>query len=389
LVESSEALRALGEAWNRLWGRLERQPIFTSFDWCMNAWTRVAERRGYQPRLVCGWLGDRLVLIWPTMEDRGVLRMLSSDTLEYRDLLVEPSPHATRWIEEAWSALRKASPASAFMFQNLRESSRLRAFMSRLPEAIRVHGGHCPVVRLDRFAGWDDYARILPKSLISDQRRQWRRIRQIHPGLSFRLVDAAEEIAPVMDWIARHKLAWSESRGKKVWFAHADIRDLLEAVAASTLQDKRLLLATLSDGECTVSAGWGFVCGDDFLFHAFAYDAAYATYSPSRLFLEQLLRCCFDKGLRTLDFMPGEEAYKRVWATDVVDMKSYVGPMNHRGRLLLAVSRWGGAEPPAAAVSVYRRLPSSWRQAVHRALHPYRVVGSAMRRRGAAETGRV
>ena len=40
----------------------------------------------------------------------------------------------------------------------------------------------------------------------------------------------------------------------------------------------------------TVSAGWGCVCGGEFLGHAFAYDKAYATYSPSRLFVESVLQ---------------------------------------------------------------------------------------------------
>ena len=64
-----------------------------------------------------------------------------------------------------------------------------------------------------------------------------------------------------------------------------------------------------------MSAGWGFVCGGEFLFYAFAYDKAFATYSPSRLFVENLLQHCFRNGIRTFDFMPGDVPYKRIWAT--------------------------------------------------------------------------
>jgi hypothetical protein len=37
------------------------------------------------------------------MEDSHVLRKLSSETLEYRDILVEPSEHASQWVDDAWS----------------------------------------------------------------------------------------------------------------------------------------------------------------------------------------------------------------------------------------------------------------------------------------------
>jgi CelD/BcsL family acetyltransferase involved in cellulose biosynthesis len=378
-TEESNRFQSLQEAWQALWRRLDHPHLFSSFEWCWNAWKLVAERRGYKLRLVCGWLDGRLVLIWPMMEDGGVLRMLSSETLEYRDIIVEPSEQAPRWVDEAWSHILATTRASTFIFQNLRLPNALGAKLARLSSARRIGGGWCPLVRLDRFADWDAYARTLPKSLVSDQRRQWKRLRQALPEVSFRLVDTAPMIEPVMEWISRHKVRWGEMHGNRtVWFNFDDIHALLQAVARRTLEDGRLVLATLSDGDTTISAGWGYVCGREFLFHAFAYDLAYATYSPSRLFLENLLQYCFRKGIRTLDFMPGEEPYKRIWATDYVGTDSFVGALNWRGALLLRFARLKISALPVVLRRMYRELPGRWREAIQRRMRAYSLVNHAL-----------
>ena len=234
----------------------------------------------------------------------------------------------------------------------------LGAKLAQMRNAKPIGGGWSPVVRLDRFADWEAYASTLPRSLVSDQRRQWKRVRQAMPGMSFRLVGSADAIGPVMDWITLHKAAWGEERGKRGWFNADDTLALLKSVAKSALNDGRLVLATLSDGNATMSAGWGFVCDGEFLFYAFAYDKACATYSPSRLFVENLLQHCFRNGVRTFDFMPGDVAYKRIWATDYVREESYIGALNWRGALLLRVcdTRLVSGMPDALR-DVYRILP--------------------------------
>jgi CelD/BcsL family acetyltransferase involved in cellulose biosynthesis len=379
VVVDSADFHSLREAWNALWSNLDNPHVFSSFEWCWNAWTLVAQRRGCTLRIVCGRLDARLVLIWPMMEDGRVLRMLSSETLEYRDIIVERSELASCWIEGAWSHLLATTRATTFFFQNLRQPNALRTRLAQIRSARPTGGGWCPLIRLDRFADWDAYAGTLSKSLMSDQRRQWKRLRQTLPEVSFRVIDRADAIEPMMDWIRRHKVVWGQSRGTPtVWFNDDDIHAMLKAVARSASADGRYVLAALSDGNTTISAGWGYVCGSEFLFHAFAYDNAYATFSPSRLFLERLLQYCFQRELRSFDFMPGKEAYKRIWATDYVRQESFIGALNWRGDLLLHLSRLRTSEAPLVARRLYRLLPARWRSAIDRSLRTYRLVHYAL-----------
>ena len=165
---------------------------------------------------------------------------------------------------------------------------------------------------------------------------------------------------------------------------------MLKSIANSARHDGRVVLATLSDGDTTMSAGWGYVCGSEFLFYAFAYDSAYATYSPSRLFLEGLLQYCFRNGIRTFDFLPGDEPYKRIWATDYAQQQSYVGALNWRGELLLRLSRTRIiSEVPDVLLAMYRTLPLRWRRAVQSRMRAFRLISHALNRKLTAKPSAV
>ena len=376
------ALTALGPAWQALWSRLANPHVFQTFEWCCNAWRHVAGKRGNQLRIMVGRLGERVVLIWPMMVDQGVLRMLSSGTLEYRDILVEPSEQATQWIAQAWQAAKPAIKADAYLFQNLRLPNHLGSSIAALGPSAHVGGGWCPVIRLNQFANWDAYAASLPKSLISDQRRQWKRLATVMPGLSFQLIDKPDKIQAVMDWISHHKRQWGELQGKPaIWFTTPDITQFLQAVTAQALSEGRLIMVTLSNGDDILSAGWGFQWGDQFLFHMFAYDARHATYSPSRLLLQRLIQHGFETGVGTFDFMPGDEAYKRIWATHYIRTVSYLGATNWRGAMWLQLARTAplAARPIAELQRWYAMLPERLRARLRRRLDFMRSMQAAIR----------
>ena len=382
VVCDATALTALGPAWQALWSRLANPHVFQTFEWCCNAWRHVASKRGNQLRIVVERRGERVVLIWPMMVGQGVLRMLSSATLEYRDILVEPSEQATHWIVQAWQVAKRAIKADTYLFQNLRLPNHLSSSIAALGPAARVGGGWCPVIRLHQFADWDAYAATLPKSLISDQRRQWKRLATVMPGLSFQLIDKPEKIQAVMDWISHHKRQWGDLQGKPaIWFITPDITQFLQAVTAQALSEGRLVMATLSNGEDILSAGWGFQWDSEFLFHMFAYDVRHASFSPSRLFLQRLIQHGFETGVRTFDFMPGEEAYKRIWATDYIRTVSYLGATNWRGAMWLQLARTAplAARPIAELRRWYAVLPERLRARLRHKLDFMRSMQAAIR----------
>jgi CelD/BcsL family acetyltransferase involved in cellulose biosynthesis len=335
VVTESGSLHSLQVSWRALCISAGAQHLFQSFDWCWNAWIS-AERHGHRLRVVLGYSGSDLALIWPLMTDNRVIRLLSADILEYRDAIVARSEFADGWVNQAWSYLVTSRQADWFIFQNLRHPNVLGKQLATLPLTFGIGGGWCPIIRLDQYPSWEAYAATRSKSIIRDQHRQWRRLRQALPNISFRVLETSGSIDAVHEWIADHKRSWGKARGLRlVWTDRADIRNLIVATARTFADSGRFVLATLEDDNTRISAGWGYVCGNEFLFHAFAYDVAFENYSPSRLFLESLVRWCIDQGIEKFDFMPGKEAYKRIWATDYIQTVSYVGALSRRGEILL------------------------------------------------------
>lgn len=390
VVSGTEQFVALRAEWNALCARAGLPHVFASFDWWLVAWTHVAAPRGNELWILTGRIDGRLVLVWPMMLRDRVLRMLTSHTLEYRDVIAEPSEYLSNWLDQAWSYAVSASGADVFLLQNLPSSGYLGRRLSSTPGASIVQTGWRQVIRFDRFGGVDAYWSALPRALAADQRRQWKRLRQALPGVSFRLVTRSDAAADVMEWIATHKITWAEARGQQaVWFTNADVRAALQAAAEAAAASGTLVMASLSDGATTVSAGWGYVCGDEFMLHAFAYDAAYSKYSPSRLLLECMMRHCHERGLRTFDLMSGDEGYKRIWATDVVRLDSYAGHFNWRGAWLLRLGRirHAGQMAPAVIKRMYRWLPKRARNLVEGRLRAYDTINFVMHVAPAVEPG--
>ena len=109
-IRESDGFQSLREPWNALWADLDNPQLFSSFDWCWNAWRLIAERRGCELRLVSGWLDGHLVLVWPMMIDSGVLRMLSSESGVSNHLIRAGMPSQKNWrdLADASSRLAKA-----------------------------------------------------------------------------------------------------------------------------------------------------------------------------------------------------------------------------------------------------------------------------------------
>jgi CelD/BcsL family acetyltransferase involved in cellulose biosynthesis len=360
-VVTEEAVFAdLRDEWDGLCLRAADRHFFHRFTWCWHVWKEVASKRGRGLHIVIGREQGRVVVIWPLMIDGRTLRLMSSDTLEYRDVIVEAGPDEEARVRASWRFIRRCGAADVFHFQNLREPSPIRRFLIGSRGFLAVGGGWCPVIRLDRDADADTFMKGLPKALVADQRRQWMRAGEALPGLVFVRVANRPDIEATISWIMQHKVRWLESRDKVApVFRSGAMHRLLTGVALEAHQRGQLLMGKLCNDQHVISAGFGYKCGDEFLFHVFAYDEAWSRLSPSRLFLEQLVRTCFDEGVSLFDFMPGDEQYKTVWANDLVRTDSCAGPLSLAGALLL---RWRLREsrhsPLGAYVRrVYKRLP--------------------------------
>jgi CelD/BcsL family acetyltransferase involved in cellulose biosynthesis len=382
-VETSDAFRALETEWAALGARTTGYGFFQRFAWQWRIWQHVASVRGRQLRILVGRSAGRTVLIWPLMRDGRQLRLLSSDKGEYRDLLVEDGPHAKGWMAAAWATISRAKGVDLLLFQDVRSDSNLGRLLKAGDKTGWKHDRLSRVIRLNRYKGWDDYAATLSKSTMKNQRKQWRRIASGGVPARFEVLTSEQQVREGLDWLFRHKLAWLKTHGiSDITFGSPEFVAFMHAVILEASQSGHLYFSRLRVGDETVVAGLGYRAGSEFAAHMFTYDVAWQSYSPGRLWLENVIRWCFDNGVSVFDLMPGEESYKALWADDGFWVTDYLIPITLRG---MAIIRWhasGLSEQVEKGWlrAVYRCLPRGVQQRINAALLAHREYAGRMER---------
>jgi CelD/BcsL family acetyltransferase involved in cellulose biosynthesis len=332
-----------------------------------------------------------VVLIWPLVLDRGTLRFLSSAQTEYRDVLVEPGPATDAWLDAALATVTALPEARRVVLYDVRCDSHLARLMAR-----RERGGFRVdrksfLIRLDRRQSWDAYAQHLPRRLLSDQRRQWRRVAAMPGDVRFDIVTDRAEILAAIEWFFHHKLLWlKERRTIAHSFESEAYQSFLKATAAAMHEQGRLVLGRLGSAQDTLSIGFGFAFNRVFTFQGYAYNAEFQSVSPSRLLLEQLIRWSLDNGIDEFDFLPWDMPYKARWSDDTLAIHDYVMPRSLLERLkcelqVLGLDRLAGGGWFARQ---YRRLPAGLRDALRETVVADWEFGGVVQRLGAGKQAR-
>ena len=382
-VENSSDFQKLEPDWRSLCQRSGDSHYFQSFGWPWQAWQHVAKVRGRRLCILVGKSNGRVVLLLPLMRDGQQIRLLSSDKVEYRDLIVEVGPDTRAWMSMAWNAVRNLEGIDLFLFQDVKAESNLARLLSANNQRGFKYDRRSRVIRLDRFEDWNDYAKTLPKKLRGDQRRQWRRLAALGGEVKFETLNSKEEIRAGLDWMIHHKLAWLRaSEIDEITFGSPEYRTFINSVVQNAFETEHLYFAKLSVGDDIVAAGLGYKYGAEFTFHMFTYDVAWRDYSPARLLLENIVRWCFDNGVTLFDFMPGEENFKGIWASDEFMVTDYLIPITPRGWLItnLHASGLSALADNGALAAIYHCLPGRIRHRVSGALLAHREYAGRLRK---------
>ena len=365
-IATTDGFAALKPCWDRLAAAGGAVHMFQNFDWPWRAWTCMGCHSGATLNILVGRVDGAVVLIWPLVRHRRGLRFVSTDMTEYHDVVVAPSPAGDAWMDAAWTVLRRTSGVDVVYFHDVLADSHLARLLARHGPANYRMERHSWVVRLDGW-DWHGYFATRGAALRADQRRQWKRLAELPGPAAYHEITSLAGALASVDWFFAHKLAWLEARGMRAGvFGSAPHRAFVRAMVADGHAAGTLISGQLRAGATILSAGYGFAAGDGFMFYQFAYDRAYARLSPSRLLLERLMQACFRRGLRRFDFLPGDMAYKGLWATERPAIADHFLALTAVGRLKLHLNARliGGMAKRTWLVRQYRRLPARLRHAI-------------------------
>lgn len=118
------------------------------------------------------------------------------------------------------------------------------------------------------------------------------------------------------------------------------IQKLLKMLASQKTQGYCAPLNVLYYGDDLVAAHLGLLGGERLHYWFPVYDPTYARYSPGKVLLSEVMKCCGSLGVKVIDFGEGQADYKVAIATETRDLAKVVVAPGLRGALSMLPLRW-------------------------------------------------
>lgn len=380
VVSDSAGLRDLETDWRALFSRIDGATIFQTFDWHWHTWETSCASSGRGLHILVGRIGATVSLIWPLMRDDAYLTFLTPGGFQYNDALLAPGPEGDALLSAAWRTVSRQG-ADLLLLLGLRPNSRLVALLTGHQPAARHRETPSHSLQLSAFPSWAGYLASLPKRLMADQARQWRRLERLPDGVAFELAADPAAVKDAIGWLLDRKMEWLTAKAMPTsLIASPEYRAFLEAISTAALARGWLFLASLRSGPHLLSVLLGFRVGTQLSFYNFAYDHAWNPYSPGRLLLERSIRWCWDNDVQVFDFLTGGHAYKETWANQCTTLSDFTVPLSLKGRAILS---WHSlklgrlAEHPLFRTA-YLSIPPGLRGKLRRALQTNAMIVQSM-----------
>jgi CelD/BcsL family acetyltransferase involved in cellulose biosynthesis len=322
-IRGDEAFDRLRVEWQALYRSAAGPSPFLSWEW-IAAWHRWLGG-GRTPRLFCARSGGDLVGLLPLGEERrwgvtpGQVRSLSflGERLvggDYLDVLALPGwePAATSAI---FDHLARDDSFDVLDVDGLAGDSRslpLLAWRFGVDPRFEFDlqpGQICPYLTLD--GGWEDTLRRTRRP--HQFKRLQRELRSL-PGFETRTATAPEEVGPALERLLElHARRWSAQGGSDamarpaVKAFHRDAGLRLARAGIARIEELWI------DGACRASY-YGMQSGDRYYLYQTGFDVEWARRSVAFIRLGLSIQEAANRGVKTYDFLRGNETYKFDWA---------------------------------------------------------------------------
>jgi CelD/BcsL family acetyltransferase involved in cellulose biosynthesis len=307
------------------WRELERRAvgsIFQSFDY-VDVWSRTAAGPGEIPMIVTGRRDGMLAFVLPMAIVRRhgvrVLTWLAQGCANYGMALVEAQAFDAidaPTVQQLLKLVARVGKAHAVHLeaQPLRWGGRDNPF-AQGPHA-RLDANDTFVLPLEEdFSA--QYTRLFATSSRSRLKRKQRKLLQNFQVSYARITDRAQRNS-MLNWFLEKKRQRLGEKGRPNVFENQTVQKLLFTLAGNTADFD--IDALSADGE-PLSLAMTIRAGETaFMINTAHVGAQFSGYSPGSLLLHWLVAALHERGIRVLDFGPGDLAYKRDWRPQVIPL---------------------------------------------------------------------
>jgi CelD/BcsL family acetyltransferase involved in cellulose biosynthesis len=307
-IATAPALEDLVPEWSALWTRHPSATPFQAPQWLVPWWKHLG---GGQLKVLALRAEGRLrgvapFFLWGPDAARRTLSLLGAGITDYLDVLVESEA-----AEEAPSAIADHLAAGGGTwarcdFDQLPADSVLLDLPDH-PEWARTVGGAapCPVLRL--AAGWE--------SVPARQRRNIRRsMGHARRQGAVEITRAEPESLDsfLADLFRLHGARWT-ARGASGVLAGDALAAFHAEAARGLLALGALRLYRLSIGGQAAASVYAFTAKQRAFLYLGGFDPQWEHLSPSGLLIAHAIQEAAQEGVRSVDFLRGQEAYKYFW----------------------------------------------------------------------------
>ena len=361
IVSDTAELEGLATVWQRLWQAQPQPEIFQSFPWTRAWWQSY--RHGLKMCVSIVYQAGEIVLILPLVQRHGTLRFLGAPQSDYCDMLCSHA-QPVQPLSAALQALLRAAPMwRECVFENLRRDSRLLQAYGQLPRQLRhllrlQVADTCPTIL------FGDNRRQVIESLLASKhlRRRLHRL-QKSGEVVFRHVERREEVQQQLTQFFRCHRRRCALLAKTSCFEEPEMRSLMRTLAAQLDPCKELRFGVLELDGRPLAWSLGFQLQGKYAYYQQTFDVDAEEYAPGEILLYHLFSYAREAVEREVDFLRGDEFFKRRFATHTHQILSlhferpgFNGWLRRVGSLL--DSRWAGAR--RRIVSYVRTHPTAF-----------------------------
>ena len=307
LLTTLEQLRSTAPEWTELWHRCPRATMFQRPEWLL-PWVEAFSPRdmvAIEVRSQGVLVGFAPLLIYPKGTER-LLAFMGGGVSDYLDFLADPQ-YTTQVIASIFAVTADMPGWDVLEFTDLPANSAL--LRNSVPVQAVYEHDVCSVLNLPQTT--EELLHIFSKRQRANLRNAHSRLQKA--GGSQIEIASSETLHSFLDDLFRlHTARWSLSGQPGVLHDKA-LKAFHRASAPGLLECGALKLYRLRMEQRTLAVIYALFDGDTVLCYLQGFDPESAYFSPGTMLMFALMEDAAKQGIRTFDFLRGQESYKQHW----------------------------------------------------------------------------
>ena len=326
IINNVSEFEGLKNEWENLFIKSRCQNIFLSYDWHFTWWKYFCGKNDLV--IVRVVENGETIAIAPLYVGKkfgfNCLSFIGSAVSDFEDFLFLEGSRVNQIVMSIFSVLESYKRWDILRVKKIKKSSNLYSCLKEFVQnndfssCLTKHKEGAPY--LENPGNWESFAKQLKTKFLSDSKRRRRKLSDMGEVSFSGNIEDAKEIKETMDKLRELHKTRRNSKGEKSFLEDAACFEFFCDFARKMHEKNVLHLSSLRLNEKVVAVNFGTTLEASYGYQIPVFDQEYKPYAVSRLLLMELVKECFDLGIKKFDFMLGDESYKNDWNPIIEDL---------------------------------------------------------------------